>query len=502
MKVNRNAGFIVWIFCALLTPAAIRSQSSALRAAKPHQAAVEASHATAGTIPALFLSDIHFDPFTDPAKMPQLAVASASQWKTILATPASADREQRLKALQQACSTRGSDTSYDLLDSSLQAMRAQAADTKFITVSGDSMAHAFSCKLGVVFPHATPKENREFAEKTLAFVLSELTETFPGVPVYFALGNNDSDCGDYKLDAHSPFLADTGKEVARSFPAGERSAVEETFGAGGYYSIALPSPVHSARMLVLNDLFWSKKYATCSGKPDAKQAEEQLGWLATQLKEARRNKEKVWVMGHIPPGIDVHGTVTKFRDVCGGQSPEMFLSTEKMADEMAEYSDVVSLGIFAHTHMDEMRILQPAGDAHGAGAERPVAVKMVASISPINGNSPSFTVTRIDPGTAGLVDYRVVVASNPTGVEAVWKEEYDYAKTYKEAAYSPASVGKLIAGFQADSSAMTEGSRAYIRDFIAGSGSPLLGLVWPQYTCSLSNYTAESYRSCVCSIAK
>ena len=514
MTENRNVGVFVLLFCFLFASGAGFAQGSGAGVGKPQQPKekVYVSGKIADTIPALFLSDIHFDPFTDPSKVPQLDAAPVSQWKAILAAPASADREQRSQALQQSCHAKGTDTSYVLLDSGLRAMRSQAADTKFITVSGDSMAHAFACKSSTLLPNNTPEVSRQFAEKTLAFVLSELTETFPGVPVYFALGNNDSDCGDYKLNAHSAFLADTGKEVALSFPASERSEVEETFGAGGYYSVALPAPVHSARMLVLNDLFWSKKYATCSGKPDAKQAEEQLGWLATQLKEARRNKEKVWVMGHIPPGIDVHGTVTKFRDVCGGQSPEMFLSTEKMADEMAEYSDVVALGIFAHTHMDEMRILQPAGNAHGAGLEKsdaarpdaskPIAVKMVSSISPVNGNSPSFTVTRTDPATANLVDYRVVVSSNATGVDAVWKEEYDYAQTYKEADYSPASVGKLIAGFQADSSAATEGSRAYIRNFIAGSGSPLLGLVWPQYTCSLSNYTAEAYRSCVCSSAK
>jgi len=255
-------------------------------------------------------------------------------------------------------------------------------------------------------------------------------------------------------------------------------------------------------LLVLNDLFWSKKYATCAGKPDATQATEQLGWLAKQLEEARDKKEKVWVMGHIPPGIDVHGTVTKFRNVCGGQAPEMFLSTEKMAEEITEFSDVVSLGIFAHTHMDEMRALQPAGDKHGAVSEKTVAIKMVPSISPIDGNLPSFTVARIDPATAGLADYRVIAASNGTGVGTVWREEYDYVTAYKQTAFSSASVAKLVAGFQADSSATTEGSRSYIQNFIAGQGSPLLGLVWPQYTCSLSNYTAEGYRSCLCPAEK
>ncbi len=74
----------------------------------------------------------------------------------------------------------------------------------------------------------------------------------------------------------------------------------------------------------------------------------------------------------------------------------------------------MQLAIFAHTHMDEMRLLKPAkADA----ARQTVAVKMVASISPIDGNNPSFTLATIDPANAQLKDYRVIVASNQTGID-------------------------------------------------------------------------------------
>jgi hypothetical protein len=76
------------------------------------------------TIPALLLSDIHFEPFWDPAKAPQLAAAPASEWKAILAAAPSPDQQQRFAALQQSCHARGADTSFALFDSSLKAMRA------------------------------------------------------------------------------------------------------------------------------------------------------------------------------------------------------------------------------------------------------------------------------------------------------------------------------------------------------------------------------------------
>lgn len=476
-------------------PAATRQQSgaqSALLVAKPDKE----------TVPALLLSDIHFDPFWDPGKVPQLAAAPVSGWKAILAAPPSADRAQRFAALQQTCHARGGDTSYPLLESSLRAMRARAAGARFAIVSGDLIAHAFDCKYNTLFPHFSPGDYRAFVERTMDYVIDDLGGALPGVPVFVGLGNNDSDCGDYRLDAHSEFLSHTGSEVTKGFPASERQAALESFGAGGYYSVALPASTGNARLMVLNDLFMSSKYRTCSGKPDPTAASEQLAWLAQQLTTARGNKEKVWVMGHIPPGIDVYTTAAKMRNICGSANPEMFLSSEKMADLLAEFGDVVELAVFAHTHMDEAHILKAQNEGEPSAPQKSVAVKMVPSISPINGNAPSFTLARIDPTSAALVDYRVFVASNQTGVDATWKEEYDYGRTYHEAAFSASAVDKLIAGFAADPGAKTDPSRNYIRSFLAGNASPLLELVWPEYVCSQSNHSAEGFKSCMCPAAR
>src|SRR5271157_3720831 len=167
------------------------------------------------TIPALFLSDIHFEPFWDPSKVPQLAAAPVSEWKAILAASPSLDQQQRFASLQQTCHAKGIDTNIVLFDASLKVMRRHAADVKFVTLSGDLISHSFQCKYNTLFPKASPADYRTFVEKTLDYVIDELYSAFPGVPVYVALGNNDSDCGDYRLDGHSEFLAVTGKEVSK-----------------------------------------------------------------------------------------------------------------------------------------------------------------------------------------------------------------------------------------------------------------------------------------------
>jgi sphingomyelin phosphodiesterase acid-like 3 len=441
------------------------------------------------------VSDIHFEPFWDPAKAARLAAAPVAEWKSILAAPVSPDRAQRFAALEQTCKTRGEDTTFALYESSLKAIAGHASQAKFVTVSGDLISHSFTCKFGAVFPQAAPGDYQAFVIKTIDFVLQSLREALPGVPVYAALGNNDSGCGDYQLDANSEFLASVGKAITAEFPRAEREQAEENFAVGGYYSITLPAPIEHTRLLVLDDLFMSRRYQTCAGKDDPAPAAAQIAWFTRQLSEARRKGENVWVMSHIPPGVDAYGTLAKAKNICKGHAPTMFLSSEALPDAMIQYGDVIRLAIFAHTHMDELRLLEPASEDK---VKKAVVVKMVSSISPIDGNNPSFTLARIEPGTAALQDYRVFVASNQTGSAATWSEEYDYGKAYHEPDFSRAAVQNLIGKFAADTGAQSAASQNFIRSYSPGASVRELQLFWPQYVCALKNDAADAFAACAC----
>ena len=455
----------------------------------------ETARASQPSVRVLMVSDIHFEPFWDPGKAAKLAAAPAAKWSAILAAPDSPDRAERFADLQKTCPARGFDTDYTLLRSSLHAMRDDAAGAGFVTVSGDLLAHDFSCKYATVFSHSTPAGYEAFAAKTLEFVVDELRGAIPGVPVYAALGNNDSGCGDYHLDAHGVFLAATGPVMVADVPAGERKLALRDYGAFGDYSVRLPAPMEHSRLLVLDNLFMADNYETCGGKPDAAPSAAQIAWLRGELGQARRNGEKVWVMAHIPPGINPYSTIRKMANVCAGDAPVRFLSSDALPATLADFGDVVRLAIFAHTHMDELRLLRaPEAGVH----EPPVALKMVPSISPVNGNNPSFVVARVDAATATLKDYRVMAASNQTGVDTKWSEEYDFARAYHEPAFSSAAVGQLIAGFRADPTAKTAASEDYLRNYFVGDRSSAIRAFWPEYVCALDHYTAGGFKACMC----
>ncbi len=451
------------------------------------------------SIPAFMISDVHFDPFHDPGKVKALVAAPVSEWKSILAGPASAKQEESFASLQETCHARGVDTSFVLLRSSLQSMQSHQPNAKFMVVSGDLIAHGFTCRYSTLFPKAAAGEYQAFVLKTLNFVIRELHAAFPDMPIYVALGNNDSGCGDYQLDANSSFLAEAGKIIAEGLPPSEKEDALRQFAAGGYYSVSMAAPMHDTSLIVVNDLFLSPKYATCGGNADTKGATAQMEWLEQQLTQAQQAGQRVWVTGHIPPGIDPYSTAAKLRNVCGGDKAVTFLASNKLADLLVDHSRIVRLAIFAHTHMDEMRLLKPEGKDVHAGRDSTIAVKIVSSISPVDDNNPSFTIARVDPSTAVLEDYEVIAASNQTGVANRWVKEYDFRETYHENEFSPATLGKLLGEFRADSNAATGISQAYIRDYFVGDASRELTPFWPQYVCALDNHTSKSFAACVCS---
>jgi sphingomyelin phosphodiesterase acid-like 3 len=503
ISIRRFSGLQIassfWLLISLAFPLPGRgqTQSSFVQDGQRRSSATSAK-VRSPTIPALLVSDIHFDPFHDPARAQQLVDAPPSRWSSILSSPLSSNQPQAFAALQEKCSSRGVDTPYTLLHSSLDAMRSWLPDAKFITVSGDLVAHSFLCRFTTLLPGSKQRDYQAFMVKTLSFVMGELRDSFPGVPLYVALGNNDTACDDYHLDAGSDFLVRTGRIVAEGLPASQRQQALGAFAKGGYYSLTMGAPMHDTRLIAVNDIFLSPKYRTCASQPDFAAASAEMTWLKKQLAQARRLGQKVWVIGHIPPGVDPYLTHVKDKSVCRKESPEMYLSSQELSDQLIEYADVVQLGIFAHSHMDEFRLLEPEAGDPSASRAHSVAIKMVPSISPVDGNNPSFTLARVNPSSAALQNYEVIAASNQTGIAATWSEEYDYAQTFHKAQFSPAAVKELIGAFENDRGAKLEASEQYIRHYFVGDASLELRPFWSEYVCALANHTVNAFSTCVC----
>lgn len=492
--MNARVGrFVLVVACLVLTITCLVMEPACMGQGKHHKG--DAAAPPAGpSATALMISDLHFDPFHDPAKVQQLARTPVTQWDGVLKAPPSPDQARAFDDLQKKCHMRGVDTPYPLLMAAMQGMRERQPDPDFITVTGDLIAHQFDCRYKALMASQTHQDYTEFVAKTVEFVVNELRGTYPGVPIYISLGNNDSDCGDYHLDLHDALLTRTAAAIAGALPPNERGHAESEFVTGGYYSVTMGPPMLDTRIMVLNDVFFSSKYKSCSGVANPEAGAAEIAWLGQTLAQAHENGQNVWVIGHIPPGVNVYSTVKEIADVCGSGSAEMFMDSAKIDGLLTQYADIVRLGLFAHTHMDEIRLVTP----DGGGAKQGVPVKLVPSISPVDGNNPSFTVAKVEASTATLKDFDVFVGSNQTGAGTTWTEDFDFDRAYGQTAFTAATMASVIGEFRGDPKAQTGASQQYIRSYFKGDADRELAPFWPQYTCGLGNTTAASYKGCVC----
>jgi hypothetical protein len=115
--------------------------------------------------------------------------------------------------------------------------------------------------------------------------------------------------------------------------------------------------------------------------------------LRSQLAEQHARRGTVWLVHHIPWGIDAYSTLHSQADRCASGIVS-FLRDDTSGELFAllrQYAGTISASFSAHTHYDDFRLLM---DHSG----KPVLIdKMVPAISPIFGQDPG---SRSSPTTS------------------------------------------------------------------------------------------------------
>ncbi|HEY4591153.1 MAG TPA: metallophosphoesterase [Thermoanaerobaculia bacterium] len=399
------------------------------------------------------LSDIHFDPLYDPELVSQLQAADARQWLRIF---------ESSKVTQ--LSNYGADTDYPLLKSALASLRGRTPEPDFVLISGDFLRHNFP-------------QDKAFARKTLEFLTLRLQATFPGIPVLPALGNNDSDCGDYVQQPGGPFLAALAG-LWRPLLGPEAGTWAQSFPAGGYYSVPHPT-VPKTRLVVLNTVLFSPKYQNCGPAP-ADPGKDELAWLAGVLKQAADNGEKVWTLYHIPQAVDVYSTVSK------GQPTTMW------KDEYASaFAGMAGIGLVAatfagHSHMDELFLPASGGFIH-----------VTPAVSPVFGNNPGYQVFSYSRSTGALLDYQSFFLNLGAGQDPdlPWAREYDFQTAYGQSAYDRNAMQAMAAGMKSDTGTKSRFLLLYSTTSSQGGANPCQ---WQAYWCGIGGLTPADFLSCLC----
>lgn len=434
----------------------------------------------------LLMSDLHFNPLASCDLARKLAQAdpikpkgssSAESWKDIL------DREP------QKYSKYTEDTNFALLQWSLTAMQSESPHPLLVMITGDLLVHQFWDKFHECFGgNSTKKEFSAFVRKTMTFLADQIGLTFPNAPIIPALGNNDSDCGDYMIDPGGPFLRTFAKSWSKLVhrPPSRwniKSDFKNMAANAGYYTATILTPRKThIMMIVTNTTVWPSRYDPACDHSNSDPRIGQLDWLRSTLEQARASHQQVWILGHIPPGIDVFATLR----TSGSHIATMYDEGYNLAviSAIHDYGPTVKIGFFGHSHNDDFRLLD-------AGT-RNTPLQLIPSISPIHGNNPAFAVLTVDDD---LDPQNYTVYALNLDAPQQWPKEYDFQTEYDQKGFS----GKDLLALSTKVANDNKVRERFAKHFTAGRNGRggITVQNWRAYWCSLTNLESISYSRCL-----
>ena len=428
-----------------------RSKTTMLKTLATLLALSVAAHASEqpGRAKFLWISDLHFNPMADPMLVEDLEAADAMQWEAIL------ERTQ-----PASYSVYGSDTNWWLLKSALQQFPVTLLHPAFIMVTGDLLAHNFPDMFRSITHDTNPEHYRLFVRKTVQFLALQMRRKFPSTKIFVTPGNNDNDCGNYSVQAGGAFLNDTAL-IVRDLAAGDEQLVS-SWKALGSFNVPHPT-VPDVRIIAFNSVFFSQKYRVlssdhgCEAVPSTA-ADDLFRWLSDNLEAAKNSHQQVWLMFHIPPGIDGYSTAQQNDALIEKGAPDDAETCEKSITPMwmwnkdkdidwtkkfdallENYSSTVLAGFAAHIHSDDFRLIGPAG----AGQQ---FVMLNPAISPVYGQNPGFRVVSYK-SNGTITDQATYYLTNLTCASSKakgrWKKEYGFTSKWKAQELDAASLSRV-----------------------------------------------------------
>jgi hypothetical protein len=408
------------------------------------------------------LSDLHFNPYYDPSLMARLEATDVSGWDAVFAS-----------SKITAVSAYGADTNYPLLQSFLADLKTRAAGARFITITGDLLGHDFPQNFQLYSADKSEEAYQSFTTKTIQFIAAQIESATPSIPIFPVLGNNDSDCGDYEITPAGWFLSAFAKAWA---PRVKSATFVKQFSPAGNYDV--PAPIPDTRIIGLDSIFLSMSYDNACGEEGTDYGAQTLTWLRRRLAAAKEKHQRVWLLYHIPPGINVYSTTS-----AGSACPAPVLMwksqyTKRFNALMKRYASTVVTSLAGHTHMDDFRLIDN------------MAIHITPAVSPMFTNNPTYESIAYSPTSGAITDY-TAFHLQLAGTPAAWAIEYTFST-----AYNHASLAAMHAAIAADPA-----TRALYMQYYTSSNATSTTMTpknWFGYWCGTGAANAAAFTTCYC----
>jgi len=257
---------------------------------------------------------------------------------------------------------------------------------------------------------------------------------FPTTPVFPIMGNHDTFPVDQfnrkpKDSAHYDNFDWLVDGLATMWGKWITAAGAQTLKSGGYYTATARAGL---RIIGLNTAWGDNLNFYLMLQEN--QQQPQFDWLEKTLLQARAQKEKVIVLGHIPTGDTLPAAYSNY--------------ARKYVDFMTQFKDIIVGQFFGHTHNDEFEIILDNVTRTATG------ISFIApSVTTFTHRNPSFRIYEFSASDFTLVDYHqyfanLTLANDQNKPE--WTLAYSAMSAYGLSDMSAASWLDLVNRFQKD----------------------------------------------------
>uniref|UniRef100_A0A3P9NDJ8 Acid sphingomyelinase-like phosphodiesterase n=1 Tax=Poecilia reticulata TaxID=8081 RepID=A0A3P9NDJ8_POERE len=358
------------------------------------------------------ITDLHWDPTYKLTDNPNLVCASSGNRPALSAGKFGA----------YAC-----DAPWHLINSSVYAMKRILPDPDFIVWTGDDTPHV---------------QNEDLGEEKVINIIGNLTqiitEVFPYTKVYSALGNHDY----HPKSQLPPGPNSIYDKIAEMWSGWLEPDSKQSFKNGGYYTEKLLNRA-GYRVLVLNtNLYYYQNKETMNDDDPA----GQFSWLDQTLTAASNNKEKVYIIGHVPPGFfEKKRSTSWFTKKFNARYLEL----------IQKHHSVIIGQFFGHHHTDSFRMFyNTEGLPISAMFLSPGVTPWETTLPGVKdgANNPGIRVFEYDTETL-LVKDVVTYYLNLTHANADaerWEKEYRLTESFRVPDASPGSMHQVLERMASD----------------------------------------------------
>jgi hypothetical protein len=231
-------------------------------------------------------------------------------------------------------------------------------------------------------------------------------------------------------------------------------------------------------------------------------------WLSKNINEAKGAGQHVWLIFHIPPGIDGYGTAAAYDQWFIDRKPdsaeackhaitpmwkvdELVDWTKQFDDLLMEKDSPVQASFAAHIHSDDFRLIGAAGSGQQF-------VLLNPAISPVYKQNPGFRVVSYkSDGT--LTDqatyYLTNLASASSTKKGIWKQEYTFTHAWKTSTLNAASLNEIYNRVVNDPQAREQWLKMYA---VGGPTEQQEKRFVRALYCADAALSEENYEKCFC----